>query len=764
MSQFGNVSREIQFRKRASGPGIEPTGIVVTPNAPGLVVNDAPSGAAIGFYELARSMGLLATTAGEIGQARAIAQSNERQRLQDLNDAVREAEREATRIEQSDAETARMLRAENEADYGLGVDRGQEWIPAIGSRISAGEFDRLTPEAAAEQILLNETNGQDPHFAAGVAEYAKPRLMAKLYERRSAVLEDARRGTIDVFASGLASGRPIDQVRDAATGAGMSVDDFDVALITAAEVAAQSGERDRFESLTTATSRPYTSKVADLQRTLSITEAGQVRAASERAKNSLDAMNLAGAPFEQVETSAKDLMGKGLIDASDAASRINTARDLAHSRIESTLGNAVTDGTLDESGLREQFKGLSDDPLAPNYMSQGTRAALIGRAKERTTFDLAKSQAAQAMGGASVVLNESQHGRAVAELVGPKGAGLIDAAGIITEPDALAVSLARADMNPAAVRQTLMGNLASNEPERVIAAARTIGLLARSKSQAWTDLYDSGSNAVDQATLLKTQMEFESGGGQISPGAVQRIADFREKLTENPELAVVPDASKLKSEYKLDLGKISKGVMEDVRGQHPWAIDTLLGIDWINPDPSLTDYSGQADRQAQRWFREYFTVARLSEPTERAVTHAKEYAANKFKAEFDFVRWGGSVQVVPTRAQDGTPIPPAWRWGTDHEDEARKDLESLAPSLGVKPDAIKSMRPYAGGDGSLGWAYSLDDGGVLTDTSGNVVLWQPGTDTIARNEKAIAERKRLLAEPTEDYLKRKYPGQVFILP
>lgn len=161
MSQFGNVSREIQFRKRASGPGIEPTGIVVTPNAPGLVVNDAPSGAAIGFYELARSMGLLATTAGEIGQARAIAQSNERQRLQDLNDAVREAEREATRIEQSDAETARMLRAENEADYGLGVDRGQEWIPAIGSRISAGEFDRLTPEAAAEQILLNETNGQD---------------------------------------------------------------------------------------------------------------------------------------------------------------------------------------------------------------------------------------------------------------------------------------------------------------------------------------------------------------------------------------------------------------------------------------------------------------------------------------------------------------------------------------------------------------------------------------------------------------------------
>jgi len=690
--------------------------------------------------------------------------NNEAVKLADLERATNEATREREANGPAVGSDA-WQKAENTSIFGEGVQNANDSLSRLVDQVGMTYKGNGDPEKFVDDLLAQETSGSDFYYSEGFTKAARNTLVKAAYATLDQTRHDAKVFTVDSFASAMVGGKDVGEAKAAFSSIGMKPEEFDAAVLTAMDAAAKQGNQARVAELKGALSRPYTEKMAEVDRSLTIAAAGKTKAIEDAAKYQIDQLNYAGAPFENVKAKADELVAAGTLSPSDARERVNTARNLAHERITSTFGNAVTDGIIDEETLRAEYAKLSNDPNDPNYISQDTRNALITRAREQVKGAAAKSMVTKVLTGGTGVLTETEHGSALTQIVGPTGAGFIDGTNAITNPQGLSSAVVMAGFVPAQIRQAIVGNLASAEPSRVSAAASTINYVAESDSKAWADLVSDAGNPIERAVMLKARMEAENAGGNsINQAAITRIKTFEGQLRDNPDMATPPTAESLLKNEAITLGAVSRTVLNNSRP--PWAIDSLFGFDDLNPDTDLTDFAGQADRRAQQHFRDYFAMARLSEPKDKAMEKATKYAETKIKDSYEYVPWNGTIRVQPVTTPGGARLPQQFRWSDGFEAEAQADLATVITSKGlpIQPSNVVTMRPYASGK-SIGWGYILDDGSFLTDDQGNTVVWTPNLDQQAKTieatkvrEKYIADDKALLikAQQTNSEMLRKH--------
>ena len=736
MSQFSTSPESLGPRRHGAEP-LQVAPVSGSLDAPGLITEPPVSSGAAMAAQLEKSLGLAGNLFGQIEYQNRVSKAEAR-RLQN------EKEQEAAKAEALRREQDRVL-------HGNGVQQAREKLPLLKDAISKG-LDGFKiaddPAGGANEILARETANMDPVTAAGFRSI-KDELVNAGVERRNAAIKIAKEENTRDLASYVTSGQDPAKAVESAKTLGLTPTEIDTQILApAAKFYASQGNTERVAAITAQLSRAYPDTAVELATAMKSAQRQAENDLEESSKAQLDAMNFNGDSFEAVREKAIELVNSGKLKPGDAKTRVDTARSLSQNRVESTIGNAISDRKLNEDDVRELFTTqLSEDPQAPNYLSQATRSALLERARNANKKHALEDQAARTITTGEGLLTKSQHGEAVTKLVGPEGAKIINEQGKITDPDALTTALTRANFAPPAIRQTIAGNLSSSNTDDVIKAATTIGLLAGSGSDAWLDVYGEQTSQVEKIAMLKARMEYESGGGVVTPEAAQRIRDLAVKVRETPELAREPSVEDLKKQ-KIDVANITKEAMNKVRDDRPWAIDTALGMDWLNTDPSLTDYGSKAATDAQRWFREYFTMARLSEPDEKAKTHAEEYVKKKVEAEYDYVRWGGEVRVVPSSTQDGLRLPVQYRWGEGHEAEAKADLDKLEGFNPIVKSRVVSMRPYHAG-GSVGWSFTLDDGLPLTRDDGSIVLWTPSDKLVADNTEAATRRQRIIQHERE---------------
>jgi hypothetical protein len=392
------------------------------------------------------------------------------------------------------------------------------------------------------------------------------------------------------------------------------------------------------------------------------------------------------------------------------------------------------------------------------YIDPVTAQSLRSFAQDRARHSLARDQALSILGGGPGSLTESQHGSAVAEVLGPEGVGYIDAANRIAKPQDLATSLLRARFVPKAVHETLIANLMSPNVGESQNAALAIGMLTNGSSRAYADMIDAAGSDIDPL-ITAARDQYARGRLQdatTAPQALQAIQNARQanQPTPRPSAEVVAD---IRREAKIDplatLDEQAEKIVRNVRQEFPHTKDFgLFHTDWLWPDPTLEAPEQNITRRVEAWFANRFEQLRTRLPREQALDEAKRYAAGKVRNSVDFVRWNGTVVPVAIDLEEGLRLPEALRWGEGFEDEAKDDLRRAR----FDPDEVATLRPYLdpatppGEDPTarMGWVYITDEGDEIRDDAGRLIVYRP-TDKAAD---ANARFRQLLDQKEAEFI------------
>lgn len=336
MSQFGSNSAAQQYRKRVDVPGASPMGIVVTPNAPGLVVNDAPSSGAILFGELYRALGMTDTTAALVGQSRAIAAREQQSKLNDLADATQAAYQEDAAALKQEADSQKriddMVATEAKAQYGLGVEQGQSLYLRAAEDAAAGRLDLTdNPEKSVDTYLHNATQGLDPDMAKGFHAY-RDNLIALAYKQREVKAEAAKTQLFDHLSSAIVGGKDPTELKANLSAFNIKPEEFDRVLLDAAAAEARKPGGDPSKITAQLTdANLYPEKLAQIDAARNTTRDRAERQAIEDMRNQLGMLETDNVPIASRIAAAEAFKGK--VPPSVLGSELTSLRSIQERQI-----------------------------------------------------------------------------------------------------------------------------------------------------------------------------------------------------------------------------------------------------------------------------------------------------------------------------------------------------------------------------------------------------------------------------------------------
>ncbi|MCC6971062.1 MAG: hypothetical protein IT434_12660 [Phycisphaerales bacterium] len=636
-------------------------------------------------------------------------------------------------------------------------------LPRIADEIWSRKLvvpDGLTPEEFATEYVKQHSADRPEAYRDYYARLAVPSIVREIYAHRRAMADQAQSedlalrsqaNTVETDAAAMLArvsesrklypnvpeselvGKLVLPALDAASKSG------DAGTFNAANKALG----DLFPAQRQAAEREFADTIARLQR-----ERGQL--AEARVYGLIGDIGQGGELPESVVAAIDAEHEAGNLGAEKAVALRGFVVHTAQSRFADALSGKVLRGEIDPATLAERVgEATKRDPGAVDYLDPDRGRALLNQAADVTARDVARQRVSLVLSGAPGYLTSAADGAAFDDVL--KGAGIIDGLGRVARPDDLAASVLRARILPRSISETLVANLTGSDANDSAGAARAVGMIAAGSPRLFADLVDAAGPKLEPA-LTAAADEYARGRLSNQSTAPKSLSLIRDTLAaeppaEKPGDDVLADLKRDKIDPTVKAGEIIKAAREDF----PHTKDTLLGFDFLNPDPSMGTPGQDVTSLASKWYADRFRELRTRLPREQALQSAETYAKSKVENSIDFVRWGDVVSPVLIDRGRGLRMPEGLRWGDGFEDEAKADLTAA----GHDPADVAAMRPMlepATGPGvdptsRMGWAFLNGDGDPITDAQGRVLIFRPSDKLATQN----AEFRRLLDQKAGNF-------------
>jgi len=472
-----------------------------------------------------------------------------------------------------------------------------------------------------------------------------------------------------------------------------------------------------------------------------------LRGEIERAKDALSKASAAevldlietGAPFETVQGTIGQIGDRLLPEDARRLRALNVSAAQERRRAALDARAVNKNITAEELGkISASMENMSPDD--PRWVDPIHLRELANSLARTDRIDLAKQQVAEALlSGKPVLLTDTQHGDALAEMVGPEGVGMIDASNRIVDPAGLGAVVAGTGLAPIEIRQTMYASLMSSDPVDVANAGVALGQIAVGNPRAYAKIINDASIDAPLRAAIDAAAEQYRERGSVEAASVRAAI---ESAREPPRLdrGIIEDMSSQRpSGQSVDQfwSEQVNRIMREVRGDIPHTTNAF----WI--DPSLNPAGLEVSDAVRGWFQERYRQ-RSDLPRERRIEESNNYAKSMVREHVDFVRWDGAVTPVFIQGSTGVRLPEGLRWGAGFEKEARRALSEA----GHDPEKVVSAVPFlspAEGQ-SFGWTFMVEvSPGIsvpLTSPDGRLVIWTPDDRAARENERYRSEIDR----------------------
>ncbi len=735
-------------------PGAPRIGVTESLNAPGLsVAQPYSSGAALA----AQLLSVLGGAGNVIEKAGGLVEQQRRER-----------EREQAKAEQSLRGAASLVARTDAPEIVRQIQSGE--LP-LATDITAGEF----ADAVASAKL---PPGQPFAYADEYRRILEPAIAEAVANRVSVVKDTARKEGLATLAQ-RAIGSP-DQAgiesafAEAKDHFGKYLTEDQIAagvVLPALQTAAAAGDSAGFNHAAAVLGDRFGADVARLRNQLQGQERQNQAVAQDGATNAVLGELRQGAPVQSVLQRIDAMTGQ-TIDEERAKSLRQVVVGQAQAANVNTLRSRILNATITPDEVGNQVRAASQlAPTDPGYIPAETGSEILNQATRAVKFNLAEAQVKSVLLGAPGYLNGPQHNEAFTKTVGPEGAGFIDATGHIASPPNLAGSILAARIIPPAVRDTVLGNLTGDDAGDIANAAQVVGAIGNSSPRLYAQLLDAAGPNV-RPVLDAAVTAYQRGQLDNPIKAAKAIQSIRAARDAKPELPAIDTdiAKEIKAASSKPLETVATDVLDGIRRDTPQAVDRLLGLDYLNPDPTSNGPSADVAKRVEGWVAQRYTELRNRLPAATALDAAKKYADAQARNSIDFVRWDGSVTPVLIDKGEGLRLPENLRWAPGFDDEARADLTKA----GHDPADVVTLRPYTDPTAAasnadplagFGWVFVDHFGDPIRDDAGKLILYRPSaelTDRTAAGRKLFDDKAAAYIPPKslgESLAPVQYPGE-----
>ncbi len=655
---------------------------------------------------------------------------------------------------------ARQERAENdriELDAAAlhrasAMQRADELAPTIIAEIRANRIipGDLDPDEAARVLLAQYVPDDDnisPTYRTAFLDRATPRLVQAFADQRTTILRDVDREIVDRLGGAAAKATSREEFQASINEArrlipNATTDEIDQRIVlTAAQTAAIEGDpHGMLDIALDFLGGRHPDKQAALRTQAVGVQRARANAAESHAINDLYALSNDGSPHGVILSRLAEHRASGAIPESRVDDLRRDFIRRGQAETERTIRTRILAGTITADEVRAETLRAAQFPADDvRHIDPATAQVLTNQARERDAENVALRHAVAVLSGGDGVLTKA-HDNAIARIVGPSGAGFIDRANRVANPIGLTNAILQARQLPSEVRDTLLANLTSNVPAEIATAAEAVGALAVGDPGIFAAMLDAAGDTVDPI-LTQAAEEYRRGRLQepsTREQAVQRIraAASATQPAQRTPTAIIDDLQAGRPNWTLETEADS--ILAAIAAGHEHAKNRgLFGLDmlWRDPPRAMADHNVR--QMVGRWFADRFERNRFQMSRGRALSAARDYAEAMTRNSVDFVRWNGLVTPVLIDDGQGTPLPEAFRWGQNFEQEAKFELEQA----GFDPQEVEP-RPFTSPqDGQVGWQFIDANGSPLVNDAGELIIYRPNEHTANFNAK---DRRRFL--------------------
>lgn len=468
----------------------------------------------------------------------------------------------------------------------------------------------------------------------------------------------------------------------------------------------------------------------------------EVRTVAATVAYARDRLNLAARNGDVAEVQS---ISRELPDT--AASQINTQVALEQARavssqrrvdrIESQLFSQQMTPAAALNLAVDGARRHASDPNDPLAIHPDDVRAIRNAAASRQQIDVSMQRVLTAEQGGAVSVSESEDGSAIDRRV--HELGLINQAGMITDPEALGDYIVNVGTATNGIRTRLIDNLTAQPLEASIA----IGKIAQGLPIENDKLMRAAGPREKQAAEAIRQ--FEAGrliDEQARTAALSQIAATPLREAEQRRVAEIRqrylDATKSSDD---DLSRLSADIVNEAIDQLglpggfvPGTLGTLtfglLGGDFA----ATRDGQLESDPAAfveQRMLEAFDRYDDMAMPLAEQIDRSRRDARAAVAASFDFVRWGDVLTGHRIDTARG-PMPASLRWQPFFEEEAVDAIREL----GHDPDDIIGVQPYTAAESrdEWGWQFITNEDAVLQTDGGQVAVFRPSDASQRRAE------------------------------